>query len=268
MPVISFTACSGAPGTTTLVQALAGCWPRPCVLVEADPDGGRLAARCGLPARPGLVDLAAVARSGRVAPGDLRRVAQRSADGVDVLVAHPDPDQTRGVLRSSAARIGDALGALDGVDALVDVGRLRPDSEALPLVTVSALTVVVAGTRLEDIAAMVHRRRLLDQFASCNEVGLVVTASGEHVAEELAAAVRLRLIGVRPGRSVRRSSERARRRAAQWTRGLALDLAARVTDSGPLATHLEATCDVSRSPFALPTGPPLPGPVPVPEITP
>jgi hypothetical protein len=272
MAVFIFTSCSGSPGTTSFVQTLAGCWPRRSMLLEADPDGGRLAARCGLPVRPGLVDLAAITRSGRVNLADLARVAQRNSDGVDVLVAHPAPEQVTAILDTAAPRIGDALSTLTGIDILVDIGRLRPTSPAMPLVRRGDQIVIVCGSRLEDVAAIVHRESLLSDIGDGADIGLVVAAPGEHSAEELARAVGRPLIGVRPGRSARRTSERIRRRESAWIRSIATDLVARVAADGVgddgrlLLDHLTAA-HAATSPFALPTGPPVPGPVPVAEMT-
>ena len=40
MAVICLTSASGSPGVTTTAVGLAFCWPRPVLLVEADPTGG------------------------------------------------------------------------------------------------------------------------------------------------------------------------------------------------------------------------------------
>lgn len=256
MGLVVFAASSGSPGTTSLALALAASWPRRALLVEADPDGGRLAARCGLSVRPGLVDLAAVARSGRVATADLSRVCQRSPEGVDVVVAHTAAEQVTAILGSSATRLGDALRHLDDLDVLVDIGRLRPDSVATPLVVASHQTVVVSGTRLEDIASMVHRRPFLDELAPAVAVGVVVTASGEHAAVDAARAMHLPLLGVRPGRSGRRTGERGRRRESDWITRLATDIAGLVAERSTQPASL-----------AMPSGPPLPGPAPLVDMT-
>lgn len=226
MALITFAACSGSPGTTGLAHALVASWPRRAVLLEADPDGGRLAARCGLPARPGLVDLAGRARGGHLDLADLARVSQRNSDGVDVVLAHPASEDTAGVLASSAERIGSALAVLPGVDTLVDAGRLRHASEALPIAQRSEQVVIVTGSRVEDVAALVHRRLLLTRLGP--NIGLVLMAPGEHSATDTARAARIPLIAERPGRSARRSSQRARRRDEAWIRWLGGDLVARV----------------------------------------
>src|SRR5438067_13781310 len=78
-----------APGATTLSVGLVAGWPQPgAVLLEADPDGGDLAARFGHHPDPGLFSLAAAARSGTGA-GLLRRHVQRLRPAVDVVLAPP-----------------------------------------------------------------------------------------------------------------------------------------------------------------------------------
>jgi len=58
----------GSPGATTLALALALSDPEPVTLVDADPDGGDLAAWLGLSATPGFVSLANFSSNGRVVP--------------------------------------------------------------------------------------------------------------------------------------------------------------------------------------------------------
>src|SRR5262249_57798282 len=55
----------GAPGATTTALGLASAWTgQRRVVVEADPDGGVLAARLGLGLAPGLMTVAAAPRPG------------------------------------------------------------------------------------------------------------------------------------------------------------------------------------------------------------
>src|SRR5436305_6058470 len=78
-----------APGVTTLAVGLVAGWPQPgAVLVEADPDGGDLAARFGHHPDPGLMSFAAAARSGAGGPS-LRGHVQRLRLDIDVVLAPP-----------------------------------------------------------------------------------------------------------------------------------------------------------------------------------
>ena len=40
MAVVALTSASGSPGVTTTAVGLALTWPRPVLLIEADPTGG------------------------------------------------------------------------------------------------------------------------------------------------------------------------------------------------------------------------------------
>src|SRR5436305_12221156 len=81
-----------APGVTTLAVGMVAGWPRPdAVLLEADPDGGDLAARFGHHPDPGLMSFAAAARSG-IEAGRRRGHVQRLPLDLDVVLAPPGDD--------------------------------------------------------------------------------------------------------------------------------------------------------------------------------
>ena len=104
----------GSPGVTTVALALASWWPRPVVVLEADPAGGDLAVRLGLPEDPGLVGLAAALR--RHSQADLlEHYAQESPLGIPVV---PAPAGAR----QSAASVS-LLAALPGAPLDVRGGR-------------------------------------------------------------------------------------------------------------------------------------------------
>lgn len=232
MTVIALGSVSGSPGTTSLVLALASVWPRRVLVVEADPDGGRLAARCDLAARPGLTELAAATRGGSSVTPDVWRCAQTTTDGIDVVVAHPAAETVASALRAGAGPIGQVLSALGvavshevddaGVDVLLDVGRLRPSSPAIPLVERADRRIVVTGTRFEDAVVLVHRADLLDALGG---VDLVVCAGGDHTSRELAAATGRTVLSSRPGRRSARQGRLIRRREERWLLRVAEDLA-------------------------------------------
>ena len=50
MAIVCLTSASGSPGVTTTAVGIAFCWPRPALLVEADPTGGS-GVLAGIPAR-------------------------------------------------------------------------------------------------------------------------------------------------------------------------------------------------------------------------
>ena len=61
MTLVVVGSVAGSPGATRFVLGLAASWPDPTrrrVVVEADPDGGRLGAELGIGVEPGLMALA------------------------------------------------------------------------------------------------------------------------------------------------------------------------------------------------------------------
>lgn len=162
MTIIAVGSVSGAPGATTLVMALARQVRGRVLVVEADPDGGCLAAREDLAVRPGLADLAAACRVGLDDPEQLWHYAQLAAGGVPVVVAHPGADAVTAALRASASPLTSALSRLEGTVVVVDVGRYRPGSPALSLAAAADQRVVVVRPTLDALASLTHRRSLLD----------------------------------------------------------------------------------------------------------
>src|SRR4051794_21329178 len=162
MTVIAIGSVHGSPGVTSLAIDLARVAAARegsrSVLVEADPDGGRLAARLDLAVRPGLTELAGAARVG-IAADDLWRFAQGHGD-VAVVVAHPAAEQVQAALRAAATHIGAALQRL-GATVIVDVGRLRPGSPSLGLAGIADHLIVVSDNDVEAIVSLTHRAKLL-----------------------------------------------------------------------------------------------------------
>ena len=60
MAVVCLTSASGSPGVTATAVGLAFCWPRPVLLVEADPTGGS-----GILAGNGVASSRTTARASR-----------------------------------------------------------------------------------------------------------------------------------------------------------------------------------------------------------
>jgi MinD-like ATPase involved in chromosome partitioning or flagellar assembly len=200
MSLIAVGSVRGAPGATTLAVALAAVWDRAGhapFLVEADPDGGVLAARFGLGHHPSLTELGVRARS-NLDLDDVWASAQalpapRSGDGVPVVVAHPSADQCQATLRSVGGRLGGLLDSLATHDVIVDVGRLRPGSPALALVEAATVVLVVLRPRLEDIDAVGQRITALNEGGHAR---LVVVGERPYPATDVAAALGVGVIGV------------------------------------------------------------------------
>jgi hypothetical protein len=200
MSLVTVGSVRGGPGATTVAVALAAVWARrerAPFLLEADPDGGVLAARFGLGHRPSLTELGVRART-NIHADDLWSAAQAlPASGRDqpvpVVLAHPSADQCQAALRTVGSRLGPLLDSLPGHDAIADVGRLRPGSPALPLVEASSLVLVVLRPRLEEIDAVAHRITALNERGA---VRLVLIGDRPYPAAEVASVLGVGVVGV------------------------------------------------------------------------
>jgi hypothetical protein len=125
--MVALTSVKGAPGVTTTALALASVWPagRRVIVVEADPAGGDIAARFGLPADPSVVTLATSLRHERASAAGaiLIECCQQLPGGLAVLVEPISPTEAR----SALDMVADSLAglAVDGeVDVIIDCGRI------------------------------------------------------------------------------------------------------------------------------------------------
>ena len=157
-------------------------------MVEADPDGGVLAARYGLAPHPNLTELAGRTRAG-LRPTDAWDHAQQLPGGLGVVVAHPAAEQTHAALRTGAARIGEHLSRLDHTDVLVDAGRLSPGSPSLALLEWATLIVLVARPRLDELTALSQRLGALREHG---DVAVVLVGGKPYGRAEVASSARRR----------------------------------------------------------------------------
>jgi hypothetical protein len=156
MAVIALTSASGSPGVTTTAVGLAFSWPRPVLLVEADPTGGSgiLAGyfRGTREYAGGLVELAL---SPYPVPDALADVVQR-IDGTHVsFVAGTRSHTQHTALRELWEPLAHALADLDttGQDVLLDAGRLGLAGCPDPLLAHADLTLLLSRTTLPALAA-------------------------------------------------------------------------------------------------------------------
>jgi hypothetical protein len=161
------------------------------LLVEADPDGGVLAARAGLGIKPGLIELCGRARVA-LTDDDVWSFAQELPGGRPVLVGHPAAEQCHAALRAAGARLAEYLAAMPERDAIVDVGRLRPGSPASAIVGRADVVLVVVRPNVEEIGAVAHRIGVLRDAAAA----LVLIGDRPYSAREVAAAVEVPVVGV------------------------------------------------------------------------
>jgi hypothetical protein len=194
MALVTVLSAKGAPGATTTAMLLASLWPRPTVLVDADPAGGDVALRLprqdGRPLDPqrGLLSLLPSARRG-VPPELVHDHTQVALGGQPVLAGLSGPEQSLAVGPLWGA-LADAFTRLPGADVVVDAGQVHAHSPHLALVDRSDLVVWVY--RPNAWSALHTRRRLeglADHFAdSPTRVVAVPVASPDQRGDVTAAA--------------------------------------------------------------------------------
>lgn len=155
MAVVCLTSASGSPGVTTTAVGLAFCWPRPVLLVDADPTGGSSVLAGFLkgttPYEAGLVELALSPLSTADA---LRDVIQPLSQTVS-LVAGTRTHAQASALRDVWEPLGLALADLEanGQDVIVDAGRLGLIGSPQPLLDSADATLLLTWADLPSISA-------------------------------------------------------------------------------------------------------------------
>ena len=188
--LISMLSLKGSPGVTTFAVALAARWPDPArpVVVEADPAGGDLGPRFSLAASPGLVSLAAAARSG-TQPDLARDHTQQLPGGLAVVPAPPDAEQTHAALAAlltdpgRGARMLRSLADVEGALVIVDCGRVAPDSPVLPVLQVADAVLLLTRAHADDLA---HLPRRLPQIGRWSPNPILLLAGEGHSTAEVA----------------------------------------------------------------------------------
>ncbi len=206
MSILCLTSCGGSPGATTLAVGLALTWPRPVLLVDADP-GAHQAVLAGY--------LAGHSANGK----GLLRVAEAQRDRrplrevlIDQTLELGSEQSVRrlllpGFTRASAARnfqpvwpdLTDAFLDLDalGFDVVVDCGRLGPEGIPPALADHAALTGLVMRSSLRSvISATVHLPALVDGDVPGGRVGIIVVGDGAPYGQrEIARALNTPVLG-------------------------------------------------------------------------
>lgn len=200
MTVIALTSARGAPGVTTTALALTAAWPRPVLLLEADVSGSSsiLAGYMGgtRPHDKGLVDLAVALRADRLLAGLRESSIDLPGEKKWLVPALTSPLQAP-TLRPVWDPLAVVLSGLsrEGMDVIVDAGRLGAEHGPQPLLRQADVTLLVTRTTLPAIAATRARGRQLAEDLSqrgtgADGLGLLVIGEGQpYSARELAAAV-------------------------------------------------------------------------------
>lgn len=251
MSVVGIGSAKGAPGVTTACLALTLAWPRPVLLVEADPAGGDLLAGYLAGAEPpagGLLGLALAARRGPLdATGVLDRSIALDPDGDHRALAAPvDVGQSRPI-REAAGRIADAIASTSqqGHDVIVDLGRLGPSSGSWPG-RLNRLLLVVSPTLRGASAARSALGWLPGRLGEGCELGVLLAGRGPYRPAEIADA-----LGVDVAGTIDQDPASARVLAGETPAG-------RGFDRRPLMRSARTLADVLARPSAVGVNEPVP----------
>jgi MinD-like ATPase involved in chromosome partitioning or flagellar assembly len=237
MAVIALTSASGSPGVTTTAIGLALQWPRPVLLVDADPTGGSglLAGyfRGTQPYVAGLIELALTSNS--IHDG-LAEVSQR-IDGTQVSFVAGTRSHTQApALRDLWRPLADELADLEGTghDVIVDAGRLGLVGSPEPLLANADLTLIVTRTTLPALAGVRSwadsvQRGTSEAMVDWQQPGVLVVGEGRPYGSREVAGVL--------GLSVVATLADDPESAAVFSRGAT---APKRFETGPLARGLQA----------------------------
>jgi MinD-like ATPase involved in chromosome partitioning or flagellar assembly len=162
MTLVVVGSVAGAPGATRFALGLTAAWPdhgQRRVVVEADPDGGRLGAELGIGVEPGLMDLAIASRTAGLTADDLvERGAAAIADWY-VIPAPPSSEQTHSALVHAGGALGAVMSRADDSGPLwvIDAGRLSTRSPSLPFATSADHVVIVTAGSFPLLQLVAHR---------------------------------------------------------------------------------------------------------------
>jgi hypothetical protein len=214
--VITLGSVAGSPGVTRLAIGLAASWPEPDrrrVLLEADPDGGRLGAELGVGVEPGLIAVALASRTpGLTADEAIERGAAAIGDWF-VMPAPPSSEQTASVLIHAGSALARLVAADPGGPVwIVDAGRLSTRSPALPFATDGDHVLLVSAGAFSALQLVPHRVESL-RTAGC-DVSVVIVEPTAWPVDEIADFVGADVAGTVP--SVKGADAHAGMRGSGW----------------------------------------------------
>lgn len=201
MALIVLTSASGSPGVTTSALGLALSWPRPSLLVEADPTGGSgvLAgyfhgdvAHIG-----GLIDLALAHREGVLVEAIAKATMPLPDTAVQLLPGIRGHAQARSLI-SLWEPLTQALRALErnGQDVIVDAGRLGLVGSPEPLIYGADLTLLVTRSTLPALSGARSWAETLrgefDRTGAASSLGVLLVGDGQpYGAREVAKVLQI-----------------------------------------------------------------------------
>ena len=204
MALIVLASASGSPGVTTTALGLALAWPRPVVLVDADPVGGS-AVLAGyfqgrLEHNDAMVGLVMAHRDGRISEG-LRSGLMAIPNSQAMLLPGARSHAQAASLSELWAPLALEFRALEGTgqDVIVDVGRLGMVSSPSPLVEQADLALLVVRSDLPSLAAArqwaAAWSSARDEGTGAASVGAVLVGEGRpYTAGELSGVLQIPVV--------------------------------------------------------------------------
>lgn len=182
MAIVCLTSASGSPGVTTTAVGMAFSWPRPVLLLEADPTGGSgvLAGflRGTTPYDAGLIELALSPLGTADALRDVVRPLSPNVSLIAGTRSHAQATALRDIWEPLAA----ALRELDdnGQDVIVDAGRLGLMGSPTPLLDAADAALLITRATLPAISAARSWAETVRQPASgWRHPGLLLVGEGQ-----------------------------------------------------------------------------------------
>lgn len=206
MAVIALCSAQGSPGVTATAVGLALAWPRPVLLVEADPTGssGVLTGwfRGARDYESGLIELAFASEP----VADLLPQVSVALDDTDPdyrarFVAGPRSHVQAQGLRDLWSPLAGALADLDetGQDVIVDAGRLGASGSPAHLLASADLTVMLLRSHLPAVAGARAWAELVRRDRLWPNPGLMVVGPGDpYGPREVTRVLGLPVVGTLP----------------------------------------------------------------------
>lgn len=241
--MIVIGSASHEAGVTTTALALAAAWPLPRMplVVEADPTGGSLAARHGSTPHSPHQHPVHGAHCDPILSASTVDIA-----GVPVITAPLHPHRARDSILKFAADQNRLSHLRDHPSwvTLVDVGRLGPDSPALPLVHAADLLVICVAAGSRALADLEHQIPLWTSKIDARRIAAVLVGANQTC--ELHAVVGIPILGRIPrdqravailtGRTPSSSRQLVTTRLGRAAVRLTSELAARLESLAPRST--------------------------------
>ncbi len=195
MSLVCVASAHGSPGATTTALAVAATWPeqRRCLLVEADPFGGVIAARYGLGDGPGLSSLAAVARRG-LDDDVVWQHAQQLPGGIPILVGPPTAEEAYAVLGDLGRILAGWAVAHPEIDVIFDCGRIAPGSAMVGAMTEANTVLVVTRPSIDQLRPAAARWAALASAGVRS--GLLLVGDRPYGPDEVAVTFGVEVAGV------------------------------------------------------------------------